>query len=73
MLRKVDPTLLQQLDRVLRVNIIIEGELKVELPGGTVLGAVPLGVGKGKTELNDLRRRRREGGREGGITSLVVL
>jgi hypothetical protein len=70
MLGEVNPTLLQQLNRILRINVVVQRELEVELPGRTVLGAVALGVGEGEAELDDLRKRRK-GGREGGISLLV--
>ena len=75
MLREINPALLQQLDRVLGVDVVVKRELKVELPSGTVLRAVALGIGKREAELDDLRViRGREGWTDGGTRmSSVVL
>ena len=54
MLGKVNAGLLEELNGVFRINIVVQGEAEVELPGGAVGGWVAVCVREAQTELDDL-------------------
>ena len=55
-LLELDAGVLQEVDRVLRVHVLGQVKLEVELPGGDALGQVALVVQERQTQLDDLEQ-----------------
>lgn len=52
---KLDPRVLEQFHAVLRVHVLSEVELEVELPGGDTLGQIAILVQERQTQLDYLQ------------------